>query len=191
MRLAAASEPGPAEGEPKCHRVGTKLADHFARLLTCRTVPGGVMGRIVAGDCLLCARQSDSVDSHSRDGRVDSIARFSMASARNGLSRLDAVRHPPSTGDRHYPNAGSSRISRVALLAGAERAHSGSDQADHRAGCVAAAAIHDTGTLRARSRADDGCPAYSRPETSATCRAAAAFSTGTACCSPPIRGDGG
>ena len=138
--------------------MGTKLAASGAASDRCRAVPGGVLGRIMAGAAVCRARHRSRHLRAAGAGCAVPAGPVSLAQPR-GRAEPARSRHrrPPSPGHRAGRYAGLAGSGCTGAVAGPARAHPGIDQADSRRPAVAAA-CHPRSLGAARAgRHVDGC----------------------------------
>ena len=185
---AASADAGPATGAVR-DRVGTRLAGARPDFERDRSVPGGVLGRLVAGAAVPGARDRHRpVRPRGAGGVRFRLLRFRWPSREEALSRLDrgtGIRHRPATA--LTDTLAIQRSDRAGAVARAARAHAGLDQADSRRPAVAAAANpRSLGAARA-GHGDAGRGLFRRRRRAQPC-GSPRRSTGTACWRRPTSG---
>ena len=184
---AAPTDAGPATGSV-CDRVGTRLAGSRPDFECRRTVPGGVLGRFVAGAAVPCARHRHRPVYRAGAGGAVPACAVSLADPRTGVEPArPRHRHSPPPGDGAHRYALQQGPDRAGAVARAARADAGLDQADPcRAAFAAAADPRSLGAARA-GHGDAGGRLFRRRRRALRCELPRR-STGTACWRRPTSG---
>src|SRR5258705_8102213 len=122
--------------------MGAKLAASGPAAHDRRTVPGDVLGRIVAGATVYCPRHRPRTVRGAGAGRAVSAAPVSLAEPRRGAEPArPRHRHPPSSGNGAHRYARDPGSGGAGAVAGATPTHFGIAQTHPRRLSVAAASL--------------------------------------------------